>query len=63
MHLRFNSDLPRVRSYNGTTLVNVSDRYDLELPDIPYPASERGQVIYKTKQKYSDDRSFKYAEL
>ena len=63
VHLRFNSDLPRVRSYNGTTLVNVSDRYDLELPDIPYPASERGQVIYKTKQKYSDDRSFKYAEL
>lgn len=63
VHMSYHTTLPRVRDYNGTTLVNTCERYDLIVPDVPVPAKERGQVIWKTKPKYSDDRAFIHTRI
>lgn len=49
VHLRYSRDKTREREYNGTKVINVSGRYDLELPDVPYPPQDRYQVIYKNR--------------
>lgn len=34
VHLRYSTDKTREREYHGTQVINVSERYDLEIPDI-----------------------------
>lgn len=52
VHMTYGHNIPRVRDYNGTTLINAFERYVLELPDHTFPPEDRGQVIYKTRKKY-----------
>lgn len=52
VHMTYGHSIPRVREYNGTTLVNAYERYVLEIPEGSYPRKERNQVIYKTRRKY-----------
>ena len=40
-----------MRDYNGTTLINATERYTFEIPDRPVDGKQLGQVIYKTRQK------------
>ena len=53
VHMTYGHNIPRVREYNGTTLINAYERYVLELPDREFPPEDRGQVIYKTPRKYA----------
>lgn len=53
VHMTYGHNIPRVREYNGTTLVNSFERYTLEIPDREFPQKERGEVIFKTRQKYA----------
>jgi len=53
VHMTYGHNIPRVRDYNGTTLINAYERYTLEIPDRDFPAEDKGQVIYKTRQKYT----------
>lgn len=50
VHLRY-GNTERVHHYGDTTLINVSERYVLELPDHSFPEKHRGQIIWKTKHK------------
>ena len=49
VHLRYSQDKRRERSYNGSRIINTSERYVLEIPDVEYPARQKGQIIWKTK--------------
>lgn len=49
VHLRYGLDATRQREYHGTQVINVSERYTLELPDRETPPGQRGQLIWKTK--------------
>ena len=53
VHLRYGAR-DRVRDYNGTTLINATERYTFEIPDRPVDGKELGQVIYKTRQGRDD---------
>lgn len=52
VHMTYGKNNPRVRDYNGTTLINAYERYTLEVPDRPYPAKERGEVVFKTPKRH-----------
>ena len=51
VHMTYGSDPTRERHHGDTTVINVSERYVLELPDRPVPDKQRGQLIWKTKHK------------
>ena len=53
VHMRYGAR-DRVRDYNGTTLINATERYAFEIPDRPVDGKELGQVIYKTRQGRDD---------
>ncbi len=55
VHLRYGRDIPREISYNTTQIINVSERYVLEVPDRPFPEKDRGRLIWKTRPKERDD--------
>ena len=50
VHMRYGVG-DRVRPYNGTTLINATERYVLDIPDPKVKPGEFGQVIYKTHQR------------
>ena len=52
VHMTYGHNIPRVRDYNGTTLINAYERYILEIPDRDFPPEDKGLVIYKTRNKY-----------
>ncbi len=52
VHMRYGHDRPRELTYGDTTIINVSERYTLELPDIPHPARQHNQVIWKNGDPY-----------
>lgn len=51
VHLRYNISLPRQQHYGDTKIINVSERYTLELPDSPFTAQAPNQLIWKTKHR------------
>ena len=53
VHMRYGVG-DRVRPYNGTTLINATERYVLDIPDPNVKPGEFGQVIYKTHQKQEE---------
>ena len=57
VHLRYGHDQTRVREYEGTQIINTSERYVLEIPDGEFPEKHRNQVIWKTRYRdpYADD--------
>ena len=58
VHMSYNAAQPRILEYNGTTIVNACEHYDLTVEDAPIKEKERGSIIWKTKPKYSDDPCF-----
>lgn len=50
VHLRYNADLPRVQEYKDTKIINVSERYVLEIPDKDIPPRDRNRLIRKTSR-------------
>ena len=51
IHLRYGQDKTRVREYQGTTLINVSERYELDIPDREHPPFQHNQIIWRTRHK------------
>lgn len=55
VHLRYNAytgQKPRRENeYKGTQIINVSERYELDIPDVPFDLKNHGQIIWKTKHK------------
>ena len=47
MHLTYGQDKTRIRQYGDTTVINATERYDLEVPDRPFPVKQIGQIIWK----------------
>ena len=52
VHMTYGRNIPRVREHEGTTLINAYERYTLEIPDVEFPRKDRGQIIFKSRQKY-----------
>ena len=51
VHLSYGADNTRLRQWGDTQVINVSERYVLELEDRPVPMKEYGQILWKTKHK------------
>ena len=51
VHLRYGMDRTRERQYGDTTVINVTERYTLELPDVEVEPHHRGLLIWKTKHR------------
>ena len=55
VHLRYNPHTGqkprRENEYQGTQVINVSERYAVEIPDVPFDEKNRGQIVWKTKHK------------
>lgn len=62
VHLRYNLDLPREREYNGTNIINVSERYVLELPDREVPPKDKNRLIWKNRSPEKAER-FEYFDM
>ncbi len=47
IHLRYGMDIPRLQEYHGTKIINVCERYDLDIPDPVYdPKIARAEKIF-----------------
>lgn len=55
MHLRYGMDRSRIHEHGDTQVINVSERYTLEIPDKPFRERDRGQVIFKTRPRRHDE--------
>ena len=55
VHMSYGHTIPREIDYHGTKIINAYERYVIELPDMPFPEKQRGEVVYKTRIKRKDD--------
>jgi Icc-related predicted phosphoesterase len=56
VHMRYGMDKVRQQSYNGTTIVNATERYVVEVPEGEYPPRKRNELVWKNRaKKYHDD--------
>ncbi len=55
IHLRYQRKLPRECNYGQCRIINVSERYLLELPDVPVPDRDKNRLIWKTRHRDADD--------
>ena len=52
VHLRYDHSLPREQVYGGTRIINTSERFVLEIPDVPLKdPKNKGRLIWKTRRK------------
>ncbi len=51
VHLRYNHNVQRECSYGQSRIINVSERYVLDLPDVPVPDREKDRLIWKTRHR------------
>lgn len=55
VHLRYGTnptEMPvRERTYGETKVINVSERYTLDIPEVPHPDKTHGQLVWKTRHK------------
>ena len=58
VHANYDSRFIREREYNGTKVINVGERYTLEVPEGEYKPKDYFQVKYKTKQKKETSYDF-----
>ena len=49
VHLNYGTDRTRVRQHGDTQVINVTERYTLELPDVEVPDKYQNQLLWKTK--------------
>ena len=62
IHLRYNANLPRVHEYKDTKIINVSERYVLDIPDRDIPPRDKGRLIWKTPHR-EPGRSWDYFDI
>ena len=49
VHMTYGNQVPRVRDYNGTTIVNAYERYVLDIPDRDVPFKKRDRLIWASR--------------
>ena len=49
VHLRYGTNIAQEIPYGETTICNVCQRYELELPDREHPRKQHGQVIFRNR--------------
>ena len=54
VHLCYGMDKTRVREYGDTQVINVTERFTLDIPDKPTPVKQRNQLIWKTRHREQD---------
>ena len=55
VHLRYDHSLPREQVCGDTRIINVSERFVLEIPDVPLKDSkDKDRLIRKTRRKSED---------
>ncbi len=55
VHMSYGHNIPREIEYNGTRIINASERYVIDIPDVPFPIKQTGEVIYKTSLKRKEE--------
>ena len=55
VHANYDSRFIREREYNGTRVINVGERYTMEVPEGKYKPKDYFQVKYKTRQRKEDN--------
>ena len=58
VHANYDSRFIREREYNGTKVINVGERYTLEVPEGTYKPKDYFQVKYKTRQQKHDEDDY-----
>ena len=51
VHLSYGPDNTRVRQYENTTVINVCQRYVLELPDREVKEKKKNRIIYHNRRR------------
>ena len=54
VHLRYTPDRIREREYGSTKVINVCERYVLELPDRDVPEKKKNKLIYHSRRRDND---------
>ena len=57
VHSNYETNFVREREYGGTRVINVGERYSLDVPEGKYKPKDYFQVVYKTrfKKKFHED--------
>lgn len=55
VHMNYGHEIPREIDYNGTRICNCTERYELDIPELPHPQLKHNELIWKTK--YQDPYS------
>ena len=56
VHLNYGQKPERIRQYGETTIINATERYELEIPDRPCPDKHRYRLIWKNGEPvYPED--------
>ena len=51
VHPNYDSKFIREREYHGTQVINVSERYILDVPERKYKSKDYYQVVYRTRKR------------
>jgi predicted phosphodiesterase len=51
VHMNYGHDISREIEYNGTRICNCTERYELDIPELPHPTLKHNELIWKTKYK------------
>lgn len=54
-HLRYDASATREHTLGDTRVINVSERYKIEIPDKEYPPEQKGELIWQTRRKEQVD--------
>ena len=46
VHMTYGQNIPRVQTYNETTIINAFERYTLEIPDLEVPEKQKNKLIW-----------------
>ena len=46
VHMTYGQGIPRLQTYNETTIINAYERYTLELPDREVPEKDKNKLIW-----------------
>lgn len=55
VHLRYDHNAVREHRCGDTRVLNVCERYTLELPDRPFDPADRGRILWKNRCRKTDD--------
>jgi|GEM_PF-1984310 len=54
-HIRYDTTVVRERTLGSTRVINVSERYSLEIPERPVSDGQKGELIWITRRKKTYD--------